>query len=71
MKNIVAVLSGIFGSIFGMLVILYYGAILALVLGWCANIYKLVFGSYEVTTEFVLRLVGIVLVPLGGVMGWV
>jgi hypothetical protein len=38
---------------------------------WCVNIYKLVTGPFDITGEFILRIVGIFAAPLGSIMGFV
>jgi hypothetical protein len=45
--------------------------ILTLFTAWCVNIYKLVTGPFEITGEFILRIVGIFAAPLGSIMGFV
>lgn len=42
----------------------------ALGVGWIKNIIILFNYSGDVTGQFLLRLIGVVVVPLGGVMGW-
>lgn len=39
--------------------------------GWCVNIYKLVTGPFDITGEFILRVVGIFAAPLGSIMGFI
>ena len=40
-------------------------------IGWLINIYKVVgMFSSDVTAELILRVVGIFVVPFGGIMGW-
>jgi hypothetical protein len=45
--------------------------ILTMFVAWCVNIYKLVSGPFEITGEFILRIVGIFAAPLGSIMGFV
>ena len=50
----------------------YFITVIALVIGWLSNIVKLL--NAPVVAEWgameVLRVVGIILAPLGGVLGW-
>lgn len=40
-------------------------------LGWLINISKIFDASWDViTVELVLRFIGIIVVPFGGIMGW-
>ena len=47
-------------------------AVLAIagVIGWLINIAKLVGGDMVITGEFILRIIGIFVFPLGGIMGY-
>jgi hypothetical protein len=48
------------------------GAVLSIagVIGWLINIAKLVGGDMVITGEFILRIIGIFVFPLGGLMGY-
>jgi uncharacterized protein YjeT (DUF2065 family) len=49
-----------------------YIAILAFILSsWIFNIYKLFQVDVVQSTEFILRIVGIFVVPMGVVLGWI
>ena len=37
---------------------------------WGVNIYKLVTGPFDITGEFILRIVGIFIGPMGSIMGF-
>jgi hypothetical protein len=39
-------------------------------IGWFINIAKLVGGDMVITGEFILRIIGIFVAPLGGIMGY-
>jgi hypothetical protein len=43
---------------------------IASVIGWLINIAKLVGGDMVITGEFILRIIGIFVFPLGGIMGY-
>lgn len=45
---------------------------LLMVIGWVLNIMKLVTSDFSgpVSTEVILRIVGIIVAPLGGIMGY-
>jgi hypothetical protein len=51
-------------------VLLFSGIVLAVIVGWIWNIVKLFAGSWEITGEFVLRIIGVFVAPMGGVMGF-
>lgn len=55
------------------LVLAYFAGVVALVIGWVMNIVALVGGPElaQWTTLEVLRVVGIFIAPLGGVLGWI
>lgn len=56
---------GVFGAF--SIVILWIG----LVIGWIMNIVKLFGLSFDTfSPELVIRIVGVVLAPIGGVVGW-
>lgn len=69
MGDRIAALAG--GSIVG-LVLVWIALIPAILIGWVVNIIKLVSTVPHETTMvvFVLRAVGVVLAPLGAVMGY-
>lgn len=53
--------------------ILYLVAIAALIVGWFMNIVALVGmlgATHASTSELVIRLVGVVVAPFGGFIGW-
>jgi hypothetical protein len=54
------------------LALTYFAAVIGLVIGWIMNIVALVGGPElaQWTTLEVLRVVGIFVAPLGGVLGW-
>lgn len=44
---------------------------IALAIGWIANIFQLVaMMDSEVGAEFIIRVVGLFALPVGGIMGW-
>jgi hypothetical protein len=51
---------------------IYSVAVLSIagVIGWLINIAKLVSGNMEITGEFILRIIGIFVAPLGAIMGY-
>lgn len=51
-------------------IFLYLSAIIVLVIGWVMNIVKLVSCDFIVSTEGVLRVVGIFVAPMGGILGY-
>ena len=60
---------GVFG------ITMYYIVVLGLLVGYFVNIYKLIFfamnqQSFEITLMLVLRIVGIFMGILGGIVGW-
>jgi hypothetical protein len=54
------------------LALTYFAVVIGLVIGWIMNIVALVGGPElaQWTTLEVLRVVGIFVAPLGGVLGW-
>lgn len=45
--------------------------VLLVAAGWLMNLYKLIMTTEELTVFALVQLVGIFIVPLGGLMGWV
>lgn len=43
-----------------------------LLIGWVINLFKLIGMRHTdtITTDLILRIIGIPLVPIGGIMGW-
>jgi hypothetical protein len=62
-NDYVAVGTGIF--IASIILIMANGA------GWIMNIFKLISCDWVLSGEEVLRIVGIFVVPLGGILGWI
>ena len=53
-----------------LLLVMGIGAILcAGVVGWCINVYELVTYTGGIDVEFVLRVIGLFVAPLGAIMG--
>lgn len=50
--------------------LLFIAFVLTMFGAWCVNIYKLVTGPFDITGEFVLRIIGIFVAPFGSVMGF-
>lgn len=51
----------------------FYTLWLGCVIGWFLNIYAIIYGVNEglpMTGSLILRIVGIVVWPVGGVLGW-
>jgi len=42
---------------------------ITVIVGWCMNIYQLTQMGGEVTSKFILKVVGIFVVPLGSILG--
>lgn len=47
----------------------FVSIIFAMIVSWGVNIYKLLTGPMEITGEFILRIIGIFVGPIGSVMG--
>jgi hypothetical protein len=51
--------------------LLYIAAFVSMAIGWVANIVQIVHMIHEpVTTELVIRIVGVFAAPVGSVLGW-
>lgn len=53
-------------------IVFFWSAIGALFVGWVWNIVK-IFQSFDghVTTELIVRIVGLITVPVGGIVGYI
>lgn len=76
MKKIWASIYGIFATLGVAGIVGFWVLCFVMVLGWWVNVYKLV--TSVVTLEvvhftglFILRVLGIFVGPLGGIMGWI
>lgn len=74
-SKILDILKGFFGilGVFGLT--LYYIVCVGLIIGYFINIYKLIIfainhQTLDLTLMFVLRIVGIFIGLLGGILGW-
>lgn len=74
-SKILGTLKGFFGilGVFGLT--LYYIVCVGLIIGYFINIYKLIIfainqQTFEITLMLVLRIVGIFMGILGGILGW-
>ena len=55
----------------GLGVFLVLCLVLALPVGWCMNLYKLAYSDFTTVEPVeVLRCAGVVVPPIGGVVGW-
>jgi hypothetical protein len=64
-------MKGLRGFDFGeTLLVLWLGLWLAGLVGWCMNLYKLVTICCDPTAWFVVRAIGIVVLPLGAIVGF-
>lgn len=64
-------LKGVFAALFVSMPFVLIGVWIAMLVGWVLNIVDIFgMGLSVMSPELILRLVGIVLVPLGGVMGY-
>lgn len=50
-------------------ILIYLGIVIAGIIGWCMNIYKL-FHVVGMNTEFFIRIVGVFAFPVGGIAGY-
>jgi type III secretory pathway component EscS len=50
--------------------IIVAGISLAAIIGWVLNFVKLFTHSWDITGEFILRIVGVVIAPIGAILGY-
>jgi hypothetical protein len=51
-------------------IIIVGGITITLIIGWIWNVVKLFSGAWDINGEFILRLIGVFVAPMGGVMGF-
>jgi hypothetical protein len=48
-----------------------FGIAVLIIIGWIINLFSVITSSYEILSgQLIVQLIGIVIVPLGGFMGW-
>jgi len=65
------IVEAIFGSFAIGFVLLWFGAIFAGIYGYVVNIINVIQHTGELMAVDILAIVGILIVPLGAIMGWV
>lgn len=59
------------GQTASILILAHFATVAAVLIGWVLNLIDLIgMIGQEISTEFILRIVGVPIVPLGSIMGY-